>query len=430
MKVIHINTNDIVGGAARAAYRLHTGLYRLGFESYMMVANRTNEDPTLVHPIWPTNLLACVRRKLRREKIHSDFESYKHSRPIGYESFSDDRSEHGANLWRQLHSADIINLHWVSGFIDYVSFFATVSHKVSVVWTLHDMNAFTGGCHYDFTCGKFVSGCGACPQLGSNDTSDLSSQIWQRKHRIFKSLDPCSLIIVAPSRWLAHEAKKSPLLGRFQIVHIPNGLDTEVFSPRNHHAARDMFDIPYDMNVLLFLADGVSNRRKGFALLIKVLASLGMQANICLISVGREKPEINKTFPHVHLGSISDDRLLSLVYSAANLFVIPSLQDNLPNTVIESLACGTPVVGFDVGGIPDMVRAGITGRLVPSQDAEGIQTAIIDLLSNSDKLAVMSANCRRIALEEYSLERQAQRYAELYEMILVNQKESRNHSQS
>lgn len=420
MKIIHINTCDIIGGAARAAYRLHRGLLSLGRESCLMIAHRTIDDPTLVCPTWPRSLSARVYRKILRGKICLDFKSYKHTRPDGYEPFTDDRSIYGACLWKHLHSADIINLHWVSGFIDYVSFFTTVSNKAPVVWTLHDMNAFTGGCHYDFDCGKFASGCGACPQLGSNNSSDLSRQIWQRKHRIFKSLNPQSLTIVAPSKWLVREVKKSPFLRRFQVVHIPYGLDIKVFMPRNRHMARDLFDIPHDKSVLLFLADDVSNRRKGFTILMQILAVLERQSNICLVSVGREKPNINTTFPHMHLGFIHDDRLLSLVYSTADLFLIPSLQDNLPNTVIESLACGTPVVGFDTGGIPDMVRTGITGCLVPSQDVELMQAAIIDLLSDSEKLTAMAANCRRIAIEEYALEKQAQHYSELYEMISAN----------
>lgn len=420
MKIIHINTCDIIGGAARAAYRLHVGLLGLGYESRMMIAHRTIDDPTFVCPVLPGNLLARLYRKLLRKKILLDFKSYKHTRPDGFESFTDDRSEYGVSLWKKLHSADLINLHWVSGFIDYISFFETVSDKVPVVWTLHDMNAFTGGCHYDFDCGKFASGCGACPQLGSNKNSDISGQIWQRKHKIFKSLNPHSLTIVAPSKWLDSKVKESPLLGRFQIVHIPYGLDIEVFRPRNRYVARDLFDIPHDKSVLLFLADDISNRRKGFKILMQILAVLGRQSNICLVSVGREKPNINATFLHIYLGFISDDRLLSLVYSAADLFLMPSLQDNLPNTVIESLACGTPVVGFDAGGIPDMVRTGITGCLVPSQDVDLMQRAIIDLLSDTEKLNAMATNCRRIAIEEYALKKQAQYYSELYEMISAN----------
>ncbi|MGA1840854.1 MAG: glycosyltransferase [bacterium] len=386
----------------------------------MMIAHRTIDDPTFICPVLPGNLPSRLYRKLLRKKILLDFKSYNHTRPDGCEPFTDDRSEYGASLWKKLYSADIINLHWVSGFIDYFSFFETISDKVPVVWTFHDMNAFTGGCHYDFDCGKFISGCGACPQLGSNKNSDISRQIWQRKHKIFKGLNPHSLTIVAPSKWLLSKVRESPLLGRFKIVHIPYGLDVKVFMPRNRHVARDLFDIPHDKKILLFLADDVSNHRKGFKILMKTLNALKIQSNICLVSVGREKPDINATFPHIHLGFISDDRLLSLVYSAADLFLIPSLQDNLPNTVIESLACGTPVVGFYAGGIPDMVRNGITGCLVPCQDADSMERAIIDLLSDTEKLNAMETNCRRIASEEYSLKKQALDYSELYETILSN----------
>ena len=426
MNILHINTLDNIGGAARAAFRLHTGLRRVGQNSSMLVAHRGSSESTVTaFAPPPMDLLRRLHRLARRERITRDFARYRTARPTGYELFSDDRTPHGAALPSQLPSCDVINLHWIAGFVDYQSFFAQVAKHTAIVWTLHDMNPFTGGCHYDDGCGKFADRCGACPQLGPNDSGDLSQQIWQRKRRIFPQIGPDRLHVVAPSRWLAMEAKSSTLLGQFPISVIPYGLDTDVFSPRDRRVARAALEVPQGAEVVLFLADSTDNKRKGFALLAQALARLGHLPNLFLISLGSGEPTIDGSIAHLHLEHLGSDRLLSLVYSAADLFAIPSLQDNLPNTVLESLACGTPVVGFAVGGSPDAVRPGITGLLAPPQDLAALGAAIVQLMRSPTERAKMSENCRRVAVEEYALEIQAGRYVDLYERILAS-----NQSQS
>jgi glycosyltransferase involved in cell wall biosynthesis len=419
MNILHINTVDNVGGAARAAYRLHTGLRRLGQDSSMFVAQCSSNDPTVRAFTPSTDLPSFLYRHLRQAWIMLSFARYRASRPAGYKPFSDDRTQHGDALLSQLPSCDVINLHWIAWFVDYQSFFARAPLGTPIVWTLHDMNPFTGGCHYDDGCGKYLDRCGACPQLGSNNQGDLSHQIWQRKRRIFEQIEPGRLHVVTPSRWLAGEARRSSLFARFSVSVIPYGLDIHVFSPRDRLIARDALKIPQDASVILFAAQSVGNRRRGFTLLAQVLVSLNDLPNLFLVSLGSVGPAINVQVPHLHLGTISgNDRLLSLIYSAADLFVIPSLQDNLPNTVLESLACGTPVVGFNVGGIPDMVRPGVTGLLAPAQDVAALRAVIIELLQDPTERSEMSANCRRIAIEEYALEVQAHRYVELYETMV------------
>ena len=420
MRILHVNTVDSVGGAGRAAYRLHVGLRRLGYDSSMFVAHRYSDDPAVTAFKPPMDLPSRLGRLIRREWIARSFARYRTSRPAGYELFSDNRSQYGADLLDQLPPCDVINLHWIAGFVDYHSYFARVPQHTPVVWTLHDMNAFTGGCHYDHGCGRYTDKCGACPQLGSRDAADLSRRVWQRKREIFEQIEPGRLHIVTPSRWLAKEAERSTLFGRFPISVIPNSLDTHVFSPRDRCIARAALEVPQEARVVLFVADSTGNQRKGFALLAQALAGLGDLTDLYLISLGSGEPTIGAQIPHLHLGHIGNDRLLSLVYSAADLLVIPSLQDNLPNTVLESLTCGTPVVGFAVGGIPDMVHPGVTGLLAPSQDMTALRAAIVDLLQDPAERAKMSANCRRIAVKEYSLEMQAQRYVELYERMLAS----------
>lgn len=419
MNVLHINTFDQSGGAARAARRLHMGLRRLGHHSSIFVSRRSSNDSTVTAFAPPMDLPSRLGRRMRRGRINRDFARYRASRPAGYEPFRDDRTQHGAGPLSQLPSCDVINVHWIAGFVDYPSFFSQVPKHTPIVWTLHDMNPFTGGCHYDDGCGGFTDRCGACPQLGSNDSDDLSRQIWQRKHRIFDQIDSSRLHIVTPSGWLAAEAERSTLLEHFPISVIPNGLDTHAFSPRDRYIARAALDLPQAADVVLFVAHSLSNRRKGFALLTQALTALADWPNLFLVSVGRGKPAIDSSIPCLHLGHLGNDRLLSLVYSAADLFVIASIQDNLPNTVLESLACGTPVVGFAVGGIPEVVRPGITGLLATPQDVAGVRAAIVELIEDPAERAKMSANCRRVAVEEYGLELQARRYVELYETTLT-----------
>jgi glycosyltransferase involved in cell wall biosynthesis len=283
-----------------------------------------------------------------------------------------------------------------------------------VIWTLHDMNAFTGGCHYSFGCERYTERCGLCPQLGSHDPQDLAAQVWQRKLAALIALKPMQLQIVAPSRWLARQAKRSALGRHLSASVIPYGVDTDAFAPRDRSTARDVFGIPRDASVILFVSEGLSNRRKGLGLLAQALQSLRDLPNIILVSVGRGKT-MDLKVPSIHLGFIDNDRLLSLVYSAADLLVAPSLQDNLPNTILEAMACGTPVVGFDTGGVPDMVRPRITGMLAPVDDAIALRSAIIETLKSPEERATMATNCRRVVMEEFTLEIQAKRYAELYE---------------
>lgn len=424
MKVVHLSTHDISGGAARAAYRLHSGLRRLGHDSYMVVAHRRGDDCTVKRFNPPMDLPSRLRRRLRRERITRGFARYRDSRPAGYELFSDDRSQYGAAVVSQLPPCDVINLHWIAGFMNYDSFFAQVPQDIPIVWTLHDINPFTGGCHYDHGCGKYTDRCGACPQLGSRDTGDLSEEIWQRKREAFEQIEPARLRIVTPSRWLASEAERSTLFGRFPVSAIPYGLDTDVFSPRDRCLARDALEVPEEAGVVLFAAASVGNRRKGFALLAQALTSLNDLSNLFLISLGRGRPIVDSKIPHLHLGHIENDRLLSLVYSAADVFVIPSLQEAFGQTALEAMACGTPAVGFAIGGIPDMVRPGITGLLAPPEDVAALGVAIVELLRDAGRRVEMSDNCRRIAVKEYSLEAQAQRYVELYEKVLAQNQAS------
>ena len=225
------------------------------------------------------------------------------------------------------------------------------------------------------------------------------------------------LHLVAPSRWMAEQVRQSALLGRFPVTVIPNGLDVEAFAPRDRTFAKDALGLPQEAKVLLFAAHTVSERRKGFSLLIKALAGFREDRNVFLLAVGGYSDVEEIGIPCRALGYISNERLLSIVYSAADLCVVPTLQDNLPNIAMESLACGTPVVGFRVGGMPDLVRDGLTGLLVSSGDSLALREGIRDMLACPEALAAMRLHCRRVAVEEYSMCRQAREHLRLYESL-------------
>jgi glycosyltransferase involved in cell wall biosynthesis len=427
VKIVHIGTNDVVGGAARAAYRLHDGLQRLGQDSTMFVAAKFSQDPAVIQfepsKHWGPRFL----RTLRRAEITLD--ASRSASPAGHSIFSDDRSVYSAEPWRQRLRADLIQLHWVATFVDYRPFFQTLPGSVPLVWTLHDMNPFTGGCHYDGGCARFIEQCGRCPQLDSRRQNDLSNKIWRRKLQALRILAPERLHVVTPSKWLGQQVSQSSLLSRFPSSVIPYGLDTEVFQPRNPLVMREALGISTQARVVLFIADSTNDPRKGFKLLASALEDFESNFDIVLLSVGHGKPLQFSRFPHVHVETIQDDRLLSFIYSCADVFVVPSLQDNLPNTILESIACGTPVVGFRAGGIPDVILDGETGLLAAKGSVEDLHRGVLELLKNPKRRDDMSRNCRRLALESYSIGMQAFRYLQLYTELTSKREDSRSPSE-
>ncbi len=421
MKIVHLSTYDVAGGAGRAAYRLHTGLRHAGVRSSMFVREARTKDDSIVTFEPTQKFWGRVGRRIRREEIRRDLSPSISADNTQFEPFRSDLSEYGGDVISQLPTCDVINLHWIVDFVDYPSFFGAIPKDKRVVWTLHDMNAFTGGCHYDLGCGRYLSRCSQCPQLHSDETHDLSTMIWDRKKALFGRINPDQLHIATPSSWLADEVKRSPILNRFPVSVIPYGVDLEDFAPRNQQSARDVFGIPQNARVVLFVADGLPLYRKGLGTLGEALERLAQRMpNLFLICVGHNDPPLGLRVPWMHLGFVNNDRLLSNIYSAADVFVIPSLQDNLPNTVLESMACATPVVGFEVGGIPDMVQHGTTGLLAKPHDAQALAHAINELLKNPQRRSLLSANCRRVAVHRYSLARQATRYYQLYKQLLAS----------
>lgn len=417
MNVQHISTRDIDGGAARAAYRLHVGLRSVGIESAMLVRTRSSDDLHVTSVPHARSLAARITRRIRAQSLARD-RSLLGSRPTQYRDYgmSDDRSLMGRALGRSLGPCDILNLHWVAGFIDYAALFGRGPIATPMVWTLHDMNPFTGGCHYDDGCGRYQERCGLCPMLESRSEADVTRRIWLRKRRALASVQTERLIVVGDSRWLASEAQRSSLLGRFRVEAVHYGVDTEDFRPHERVFARNFFGLPPEDRIVLFVAESTSQRRKGAALLERALAIPGKE-KLTLATVGRGR--VVAPVPVHTLGYLRDDRVLALAYSAADVVVVPSLQEAFGQTALESIACGTPVAAFAVGGLPEIVRPGETGALAHPADPGALAAAIQRLLSMSAaERERMSRRCREAALEEFTLERQARNYVDLYGQLL------------
>lgn len=417
MRVLHLSTYDTAGGAAGSAYRLHRGLLEAGVKSRMLVLQKDSSDDTVFEHSPDLGLGGRVWRRFRREQIRFSrlLSQYRGTDGAGSGPFSTDRSPYRLAASVEALEPDLINLHWVARLVDYRHLFRDCIGDRPVVWRLSDLNPFTGGCHYDEGCGKYRSQCGACPKLGSRHTRDWSRAIWERKRRAYEHVPEHQLHFVAQSTWIQNQVKASPLTSRFESTVIPNGLDTNTYRPYNREEVRKAFVIPRDRPVVLAVADSLDDRRKGFDLLVKAVRGLD---NLHLLLVGTTTGELVPDVSHQHLGFIEADEQLAKVYSAADVFAIPSRQDNLPNTVLESMACGTPVVGFETGGIPDMVRPGETGWLAAEKNARSFRDALQKALFCERERNRRGKQARRTVEKEYTLEGQVRRYSHLYERLL------------
>jgi glycosyltransferase involved in cell wall biosynthesis len=412
MEALIISTSDIEGGCGRAAYRLHQGLRQRGMSSRMLVREKLSDDRAVTaEKTLRTRLGATVESlplKQYPQRDHTLFSS---------QWFPDQLAHKVAQL-----NPDLINLHWAcSGFLQIETL---PKLKQPVVWTLHDMWAFTGGCHYTQECDRYQQSCGNCPQLHSQKSSDLSHQIWQRKAKAWSQNGLLTrLTIVTPSQWLAHCVRSSSLFRQVRVEVIPNGLDTELYRPLDQRAAREILRLPQNKKLILFGALGAtSDERKGFQLLQPALQSLRQSSSasdIELVIFGASRPEKPPElgFPIHYLGRLNDDLSLVLVYSAADVFVAPSRQDNLPNTVVEAIACGTPCAAFKVGGMPDILQHEYNGFLAQPFDTADLARGI-DWILGGDRHQQLRHQARQTALTGFTLPLQAQRYSALFQDVL------------
>jgi glycosyltransferase involved in cell wall biosynthesis len=406
MNVLHINQSDISGGAAIAGYRLHQGLLAQGIDSRLLVGRvETSSDRVEVVPskyrIEKQLLRVTSRLGFNYLNLISSFDIPKHS---------------------FYKNADILNFHNLhTGYFNYLAIPSLTENKLAV-FTLHDMWSFTGHCAYSYDCARWKTGCGKCPYPDTYPTvaRDNTRLEWKLKNWVYSR---SNLTIVTLSNWLTKQAQQS-MLNRFPIHHIPNGIDTEAYQPLDPEQCRSLLGISTGKKVLMFAAESLKDSRKGGDLLLNALQNLppSLKAETVLLTIGRGGEAISEAvgMATLNLGYVTSDRLKSIAYSAADLFVFPTRADNLPLVLQESMACGTPMVSFKIGGVPDLVRPGVTGYLATPEDAQDFSNGIVQLLEDEKLRDEMKQNCRAIALSEYTLELQAQRYIELYRQVLQN----------
>ncbi len=430
MKIDHFSTFPH-GGAGTAARRLHERLVRRGVKSrfnFWRDQDLQELDPTYRQMNFPEQrqlpLLNIVLHQLdrrRRRIICRHYDRHVAERPGKHELFSIPWALNRSNLdFHQLNS-DVVHLHWMSFFIDYPSFFQAIPDHVPIVWSFHDMNPLTGGCHYSDGCSRFLVGCGNCPQVSSSGPHDVSWHSFRAKQ---KSLRNKKIHIVTPNRWLADLARNSaifPALTEFHL--IPLGLDEVTFRPVDKLVARKELGLPADKPLIAFGAEDVNNYRKGFHHLFGALRQVRrLNPDVeCLVFGNGKLPDKRNLLPPIHeFGYIDNPARQRLIYSAADLFVLPSREDNQPQTGLEAMACGTPVVAFRAGGIPEYVLDGVTGFIAPVGDESALARKIISLLANDQLRHTFGINARNVIEQTHTADRQAHEYMELYGKIVYN----------
>jgi glycosyltransferase involved in cell wall biosynthesis len=412
MKVLFLSTYDLLGGACRGTYKLLTALRRIGVDAVEYVQEKSGDNPAVTTTSSPLLRHAAPLRRyfdlLPLNLIHSRRDRIPFS-----PHWVPDRL---AGAVRAI-DPDLIHLHWVSA--GFLRIETLAKFRKPIVWTFRDMWAMTGGCHYNGDCRRFENGCGDCPILHSGRGHDMSRWILNRKKKAWADV---TVHVAAPSRWIGDEARRSALFRDADVTNIPNGVDLNHFRPMDKDTARSVLGLPRDKTLLLFgAAHALADRRKGVHLLQEALRSIAASPackDVELVVFGSSEPAqpVDFGFRTHYLGRLEDNLTLCLAYNAADVFIAPSLQENMANTVLESLACGVPVAAFDVGGMGDMVRTGRNGLLVPEPTAEGLAEAILSLLAGGG-LAELGRNGRADAEDRFDILKVARQYLELYEEV-------------
>jgi glycosyltransferase involved in cell wall biosynthesis len=413
VKILHLSTHDISGGAARAAYRLHKGLQYIGLDSQMLVQEKLSDDKTVIAPKIRLNQ-GIAKTKLTFETLPLKLYSERSNTSFFTQWLPDRVVPQVAQI-----NPDIINLHWISAAFMQIETLAKL--KQPLVWTLHDSWGFTGGCHVIGECDRYTVSCGACPQLNSGNDWDLSRWAWKRKAKAWKDLN---LTLISPSSWLANCASSSSLFQNLRIEVIPHGLDVQTFRPINQVLAREILNLPQDKKLILFGAlQATSDRNKGFHLLqpsLQELSKSGWNDSWNVVIFGASQPENppDLGFKTHYLGHLHDNMSLASVYSAADVMLVPSLQESFGQTASESLACGTPVVAFNSTGLKDIVDHQQNGYLAKPYEVEDFAKGITWVLENPERHQKLSFYAREKAEREFTLQLQARRYSALFQEIL------------
>lgn len=408
VKVLHIVAGDLSGGAARGAYWLHKGLLKSGLDSRMIIQNYNGNDPT-VEAVTQTDIgkgLKLLRSQIDiiPAKLYRNRENFIFS--TGITGFDITKSD--AYQW-----ADIIHLHWINGGMINIKLLSKIDKPI--VWTMRDMWPMTGGCHYAMECKGYENTCGFCPQLKSHNNRDLSRYILKRKERCY----PENLHLVAISNWLAECAKNSYLLNGFSVNIIPNAVDTKDFFPINPMTAKEVLGLPKDKKIVLAGATNLNDKYKGFEKLQEAIQFINKDYLFLFFGEVNSDKLDNLEINYKVLGYLKDNISLRLAYSAADVFVAPSIQEAFGKTLIEAMACGTPIVAFNATGPKDIVEHKITGYLATPFDSSDLANGINWILEDDENIRILSLQARKKLENQFTIELVATQYINLYKKILI-----------
>ncbi|MBQ7514190.1 MAG: glycosyltransferase family 4 protein [Prevotella sp.] len=419
MRVLIVNTSERTGGAAVAANRLMEALNNNGVKAKMLVRDKLTNSLTVSalpaswrlrwHFLWE-RLVVWMHLHLKREHL-----------------FEIDIANCGTDITRlpEFQEADVIHLHWINqGMLSLKNIRKILESGKPVVWTMHDIWPATAVCHYCRGCEQYQTECSQCPLMPGDG---LAKKIWMHKQQM---LCGQRITFVCCSEWLAGEAKKSALLAGQRIVSIPNAIDTRLYRPQDKMQARASLHLPTDRRIILFVSQRVTDPRKGISYLVESINHLveqypEMKDNTGVAILGGHAEEIvsQLALPSYPLGYVSDLSRIVNIYNAADVFVLPSLEDNLPNTLMEAMACGVPCVGFCVGGIPEMIHHQVNGYVARERDAADFAQGIRYVLAEAD-YKTLSQECLHHVMQKYSQQSVANRYFEEYQQCLTPKKQN------
>lgn len=419
MKITLINKDDFGGGAAMACLRLFKALKANDLDVSMLVQRKTVPDESV------------------KSTVHNKFDKYRSDFNFLYERlsfilkerdksvrFAFSQANAGSDIIDEddIKNADLLHLHWVNGgFLSLDNINSLLKLNKPVVWTLHDMWPFTGGCHYSGDSERFLNECGNCHFLKHPSPNDISHIGWSKKQAIYNS-NP-KITFIACSNWMRDIALKSSLLRGNEVITIANPIDVDIFSKQDKTLSRQKWGVPVDARVILFGAANINHTRKGINYLIEALHKIretesDMNQVIQVVMFGKSKDFDFKRipFPVISLPIINSESDIAEIYSLADVFVLPSLEDNLPNMAMEALSCSTPVVAFDTGGVKDMVDHCENGYLAEYMSSGDLAKGILYVLHDSGNLAL---NARAKILENFSYTIIAEKHIQLYNRLLT-----------
>jgi len=401
LNIAHINTVDATGGAAKIARQL-TGIQNsFGNYSRLLVGEKQSDSLTSIEfPILRDGLL--INEYLERGYIYYDLQG-----------------SHGLSNHEIIKNSDVIHLHNLHG--GYFNPFSILflSQKKPVVWTLHDMQALTGHCAYSLECEKWIEGCGECPALNLYPAiaSDVTSSLWKDKKFIYKNSD---FVLTVPSEWLKQKVSKSILKNK-RCEFIPNGVDTEIFKPRNKRLLRKKYNIPENAFIMGGIAVGgaLNNPWKGGKYTIRAVEKIFREIpNSFFLNIGVKSQMSNGRI--INIPAINDDSILAEIYSLMDVNLFTTIADNAPLVVLEALACGVPVISFETGGIPEMIKHGESGFISEYKNVDKITAKVIKLAKNKNLIEKFGENARADVLKRFDINKITQRYVKLYNDIIKN----------